>query len=120
MIARDAWPPPQGLRGRRVQLEPLRVEHAPLLADPHLYAFIGQAPPTPFELEQRYGRQTTGRSPGGSQLWLNWVVRRLDDGPAVGTAQATVTKEGIDLVAEVAWVIATDHQGRGTPERPRS
>ncbi len=86
---------------------------APLLADPDLYAFIGQAPPTPLELEQRYRRQTAGRSPDGSQLWLNWVVRRLDDGRAVGTVQATVTKEGVDLVAEVAWVIATDHQGRG-------
>jgi RimJ/RimL family protein N-acetyltransferase len=86
---------------------------APLLADPNLYAFIGQAPPTPLELKQRYRRQTAGRSPDGSQLWLNWVVRRLDDGRAVGTVQATVTKEGVDLVAEVAWVIATDHQGRG-------
>ncbi len=44
-------------------------------------------------------------------MWLNWVVRRLDDGRAVGTVQATVAKEGIDLVAEVAWV--TDYQGRG-------
>ncbi len=86
---------------------------APLLADPDLYAFIGQAPPTALELEQRYRRQTAGRSPDGSQLWLNWVVRRLDDGRAVGTVQATVTKEGADLVAEVAWLIATDHQGRG-------
>ncbi len=41
-------------------------EMTSLLADPGLYAFIGQVPPTALELEQRYRRQTAGRSPDDS------------------------------------------------------
>ena len=40
-------------------------------------------------------------------------MRPEPDGPIVGTVQATVTVEDDRLVAEVAWVVATGHQGRG-------
>src|SRR3954469_21390842 len=103
--------------GWRLQREPLRVEHAeelaPLLDDPGLHVFIGGEPAALPVLRERYRRQVAGRSPDGSQRWLNWVVRRREDGRAVGTVQATVTLQEEDLVAEVAWVIATPYQGRG-------
>jgi len=106
--------------GPRLDLEPLRVEHAremaPLLEDPALHTFIGGEPATLTQLQQRYQRQLIGRSPDGSQLWMNWVLRRRVDGRAVGTVQATVSKDQtsrVGLIAEVAWVVATRYQGQG-------
>ena len=105
------------LAGPRVDLEPLQVGHAeemaPLLDDVGLHAFTGGAPATVAELRDRYARQVLGHSPDGSQRWLNWVLRRREDGQAVGTVQATVSDERQGLAAEVAWVVATPHQGRG-------
>ena len=88
-------------------------ELAPLLDDPGLYVFTGGEPASLPELRERYRRQAVGCSPDGSQRWLNWVVRRREDGRAVGTVQSTVTVEGAVLVAELAWVVATPHQGHG-------
>ena len=99
----------------RLLLEPLRAEHvaemAPVLADPALYVFTGGAPPSAAELGERYARQARGRSTDGRQLWLNWIVRELEGGGAVGYVQATV--EPASGVAEVAWVVGTGFQGRG-------
>lgn len=88
-------------------------ELAPLLDDIRLHAFIGGEPATLADLRDQYRRQVVGRSSDGAQLWLNWVVRRREDGRAVGTVQATVSEEGKGLTAEVAWVVATPHQGHG-------
>ena len=105
------------LAGARLDLEPLRVEHAeelaPLLDDPDLHVFISGEPAGLSSLRERYRRQVGGRSRDGSQRWLNWVVRRREDRRAVGTVQATVAQEGNALTAEVAWVIATPYQGHG-------
>lgn len=105
------------LRGSRIELEPLREddadEMAPLMADTRLHDFIGGQPATAQQLRQRFRRQAIGRSPDGTQYWLNWIVRRTCDHVAVGTVQATVTDDAGRLAAEVAWVIATDHQGHG-------
>lgn len=113
----DSWPEAPALQGRRIRLEPLRVEHAeemaPLLDDPGLHAFTGGRPAGLAELRERYRRQVAGHSPDGAQRWLNWIVRRLDDGRAVGTVQATVTEQAGLLTAEVAWVVAAAHQGHG-------
>ena len=54
-----------------------------------------------------------GRSPDGAQRWLNWIVRRREDGRAIGTVQATVADEAGVVTAAVAWVVATPYQGRG-------
>jgi RimJ/RimL family protein N-acetyltransferase len=111
------WPDAPALLGRQIRLEPLRAEHAqemaPLLDDPDLHIFIGGRPASPAELQQRYRRQAAGRSADGAQRWLNWIVRRLDDGRAIGTVQATVADEAGDLTAAVAWVVATPYQGLG-------
>ncbi len=86
---------------------------APLLDDPGLHLFIGGDPARLAKLQEKYRRQAVGHSRDGSQRWLNWVLRWQDDGQAVGTVKATVISEGDALVAELAWVLATPHQGHG-------
>ncbi|MFI6421309.1 GNAT family N-acetyltransferase [Streptomyces sp. NPDC050842] len=101
-------------RTERLDLVPLAVAHAEemaeVLGDPALHAFIGGAPLTPSELRARYERLAAG-SPDPAVVWCNWVVRLRDEDRLAGTVQATVTDGG--RVAEIAWVVGTDWQGRG-------
>ncbi|MEV0679279.1 GNAT family N-acetyltransferase [Actinosynnema sp. NPDC050436] len=103
------------LDSSRLLLEPLRVDHAEEMADvlaaPELYAFTGGGPPDVDRLRRTYARQVAGRSDDGGQWWLNWVIRRHDTGRAAGYVQATV--QSARPVAEIAWVVGVDHQGRG-------
>jgi RimJ/RimL family protein N-acetyltransferase len=107
----------QVVHSQRLDLEPLRPDHAdemaPLLDDAGLHAFIGGEPASLDDLRARYTRQAVGHSPDGTQRWLNWVVRLRDGGAPVGTTQATVTEPDGVVTAEVAWVVASAHQGRG-------
>lgn len=100
-----------------MRLRPLRVDDAadlaPLFDDLDLHKFIGGSPATVEELRSRYRRWVVGHPGDGSQLWFNWTVRRREDNSPVGTVQATMTLEEGDRVAEVAWVIASCHQGHG-------
>ncbi|MEX3100782.1 MULTISPECIES: GNAT family N-acetyltransferase [unclassified Streptomyces] len=102
------------IRTARLELLPLRVEHAEemagVLADPALHEFIGGAPETAEELRARYERLAAG-APEPGVSWLNWVVRLREEQRLVGTVQATVVDAG--LHAEVAWVVGTPWQGRG-------
>ncbi|MFF1342333.1 GNAT family N-acetyltransferase [Streptomyces sp. NPDC058290] len=102
------------LTTRRLDLVPLRVEHAGemalVLGDPVLHAFIGGAPLSADALRARYARLASG-SPDPAVVWCNWVLRLRGDGRLVGTAQATITPARD--TAELAWVIATPWQGRG-------
>ncbi|MFE2969396.1 GNAT family N-acetyltransferase [Streptomyces sp. NPDC059340] len=104
--------PTHTLRTDRLDLLPLRVEHAGEMAeglsDPALHTFIGGTPATPEALRSRYERLVAG-SPDPAVLWCNWVLRLREEGCLVGTVQATVTGE----VAEIAWVVGTPWQGRG-------
>ena len=40
-------------------------------------------------------------------------MRSAGGGPAVGFVQATLTREGADLVADLAWLVTASEQGRG-------
>ncbi len=105
------------IRTDRFDLEPLRVEHAaemaPLLADEALHRFTGGRPDSPAELRARYARQVVGRSPDGTESWLNWVIRDRATARPLGSVQATVQAEAAAPVALVAWVVGTEHQGQG-------
>jgi RimJ/RimL family protein N-acetyltransferase len=101
----------------RLVLEPLAVHHAEemvdVLGDPELHTFMGGEPATLAELRARYQRLEVGPSPYNQEGWLNWIVRRRDDGQAVGTVQATVAPGARGPRASVAWVIAVPYQGEG-------
>lgn len=101
------------LNTQHLRLEPLRIEHADemtdVLADATLYAFTGGEPPQRDELRVRYQWQIRGRSPDGTEEWLNWIVRLAADRRAIGFVQATV----VDGRADVAWLIGVVWQGRG-------
>jgi RimJ/RimL family protein N-acetyltransferase len=89
------------------------VDHAAELArvldDDRLHTFTGGRPGTEDELRDRYTRLAGGRSPDGTQTWLNWVLRRRDTGEPIGTVQATV----VGAAAQLAWVVAVPHQRLG-------
>ncbi|MFG3115435.1 GNAT family N-acetyltransferase [Streptomyces sp. NPDC048197] len=104
------------IRTARLDLLPLRVEHAEemaaVLSDPVLHTFIGGSPDTPQALRSRYRRMTAG-SPDPAVSWLNWVIRLRDEDCLTGTVQATVGPSGHGSLAEIAWVVGTPWQGRG-------
>lgn len=114
----------QAISTRRLDLLPLRVEHAEemaaVLSDPALHTFIGGTPDTPQALRSRYQRLTAG-SPDPAVSWLNWVIRLRDASCLTGTVQATISFSDRDYnrdrdhgpVAEIAWVVGTPWQGRG-------
>ncbi len=106
---------PVPLATARLTLEPLTAAHAAemavALADPALYEFTGGEPPVVADLEARYRRLESHASPDGTEAWLNWVLRVRDDASLAGYVQATVASSGLE--ADLAWVIATTHQGRG-------
>jgi RimJ/RimL family protein N-acetyltransferase len=108
----------QPLQSVRLDLEPLRVEHAAEAAvvfdDERLHRYTGGSPAGEEELRRRYAQQVSGRSSDGRELWLNWMVRHRVSGALVGTVQATVRHQpGGVGTAELAWTVATHHQRRG-------
>lgn len=111
----DTCATPLLLRTGSVVLTPLAVDDAPdmvsVLADASIYEFIGGRAPTLDRLVETYGRLAAGRSDDGSQIWHNWVVRRVVDEVAVGTVQATVFVD--DDRADVAWIVGPKWQARG-------
>ncbi|MFL6127689.1 MAG: GNAT family N-acetyltransferase [Mycobacteriales bacterium] len=111
------WPVAQVIETARLTLEPLRVEHAaemaPALDDIALHRYIGGRPASVDQLWERYRQQSAGRSPDGTEGWLNWVIRHGASGTPVGTVQATVSQDGEVRQAELAWVVATPCQRQG-------
>lgn len=84
-----------------------------MLADERLYTFTGGEPPTLDELRARYARQVSGRSPDGVERWLNWIMRRREDGLAVGFVQASISGDPPPPTAVLAWVLGVPFQGLG-------
>ncbi|MFI0486062.1 GNAT family N-acetyltransferase [Actinomadura sp. 9N215] len=123
------------IRTQRLVLEPLAVHHAdelaPVLDDPRLHRHIGGEPLTLAELRARYEHLVAGPAPFHQEYWLNWIVRRVRDGQAIGYVQATITpappayavapaSAGSTVtpgpprrVASVAWVVGMPYQGFG-------
>ncbi|GLY18114.1 GNAT family N-acetyltransferase [Kineosporia rhizophila] len=112
-----SWPVATYLESARLDLEPLRPEHAeeayPWMSDERIHAFTGGRPGSLDELRERFRRQAEGHSPDGLQGWLNWMIRHRT-GRLVGTVQATVTLgRGHVKQARLGWVLAFDAQGHG-------
>jgi len=104
------------LQTERLSLEPLRVEHADemlaVLDDARLYTFTGGDPPTLDELRASYERRVAAGIVDGAR-WANWVVRERSSGSPAGGMQATIRCGDGGLVAELAWILGVEHQGRG-------
>ncbi|HEY6627692.1 MAG TPA: GNAT family N-acetyltransferase [Acidimicrobiia bacterium] len=103
---------PVELKTDRLLLTPLKVEDAAemvsVLADPDLYGFTGDSPPSLEVLEHRYRAQVIG-PPRKGELWHNWILRLAGPETAIGFVQATVIGDS----AELAWVVGTAWQGHG-------
>jgi RimJ/RimL family protein N-acetyltransferase len=114
--ARRRLEPTAAITTERLDLVPLRIEDADemaaVLADKRLHEFIGGRPATVTELREQYARLAAGSANPGER-WLNWIVRSREDGQAVGTVQATLTRRDGHRTARVAWVIGVEWQGRG-------
>jgi RimJ/RimL family protein N-acetyltransferase len=99
----------------RLRLDPVTVddavEMAAVYADLRMYEFTGGEPPTVEALRRRYEALATGRSPDGMESWLNWVVRPVGPGIAIGAMQATVVHRSGE--AWIAWELGVTSQGRG-------
>lgn len=116
MTSFPASPPFITIRTARLLLEPITEGHAEgmfrVLEDPSLYRYMLSEIPTSLAwLRERYGLLSLGMSPDASQLWLNWVVSRLEDPTAIGYVQATIP---VSLShALMGWTIGRVAQGRG-------
>ena len=104
----------------RLALEPVRPAHADemaaVLGDRRLYTFTGGIPPTLDELRARYARQAMGRSPDGVERWFNWIVRRREDGLAVGFVQAAMSDDPprpAPATAVLGWALGVQFHGHG-------
>ena len=100
------------LRSARLVLEPQVESHAEamfeVLSDPAIYEFEHDPPASAAALRERYRKLESRRSPDGSQLWLNWIVK--EGGEPIGYVQATVFLDGR---AAIAYVFASRYWGRG-------
>lgn len=103
------------LESERLVLEPIGPQHArtlfPLVSDVRLFDYVDQEPPLSEKaLEMRYRGWSSGLSPDGTELWLNWAARLRGTETYIGWFQATIHA---DLSAEIAYVTFVDHQRRG-------
>ena len=95
-------------------LEPLVVSHAEamfeVLIEPELYRYLDYPPPPSVEhLRSVYARLEGRKSPDGSELWLNWIVRLQGRAP-IGYVQATLTS---NKIAWVGFVFSSTYWGLG-------
>jgi [ribosomal protein S5]-alanine N-acetyltransferase len=100
----------------RLVLEPLQERHAALLfslvADPEMYRFIPQDPPSELAaLAARYLRLQHRAPPAGDEVWLNWAIRLKTGAAYVGLLQATLHPR--EAKAYIAYEIGTPHQRQG-------
>jgi RimJ/RimL family protein N-acetyltransferase len=98
------------IRTERLELRPLVPDDAEdlagLLEDPVIRGWLAE---DVAGLRLRFERWESRQSPDGAQSWLNWVVRRREDGAAVAWVQATVT----GAAAELAYATVPSERRRG-------
>src|SRR6476659_1981195 len=80
---------------KRLRCEPVTPGHAeamyPVLVDARIYTYSTEKPPASVEaLRKRYLFLSAGKSPDGTEHWLNWMLLKRDTGEPIGFFQATV------------------------------
>ena len=103
------------IESTRLLLEPILSEHATrlfsTLSDPKIYTFLPQDPPQDIQdLEEKYSRWQSRRSPDEQEKWLNWAVFSKDIEIYLGTIQATIYPNG---VSALAYELASEFWGYG-------
>jgi RimJ/RimL family protein N-acetyltransferase len=99
----------------RLLLESILPEHAGglfgLLADPRVYEYIDDAPPTTVAaLAARFASMVSGPPPHrANERWVNVVVKMKSNGTLIGRLEATV----FDGRAEVAYLVGPEFWGKG-------
>jgi RimJ/RimL family protein N-acetyltransferase len=103
----------RAIHTHRFTLEPQLSLHASemfaVLSDPAIYEFENSPPASEAWLMERFRKLESRRSPDGSELWLNWVIRLPSDKLA-GYVQATVRPNDL---AQVAYEMASPFWGQG-------
>jgi RimJ/RimL family protein N-acetyltransferase len=99
----------------RLHIAPLRSVHAPpllpVLADPRIYLYVpDDVHPTVDSLTNRFARLERGAPAESKEIWLNWVLQRVDTAAYIGTLQATVTP---DSHAYIGYVLGPPAWGHG-------
>jgi RimJ/RimL family protein N-acetyltransferase len=89
----------EALRTRRLELRPLRPEHAVMmwevLREGDLYTFIPRDPPGNVgEVQARFESVAVGHSRDRRDLWLNWTAWHRETLEPVGLFEATVHDDG--------------------------
>lgn len=84
-----------------------------VLADTSLYEYTGGEAPSLEQLQRRYAAQAVGHPEDRSQGWFNWIVKAKSSCAPMGFVQATLERNGPEMVANIAWVISPIHQGQG-------
>ena len=103
-------------RTDRLLIEPIDRTHAEglfaALDDPRVGEHIGGPDVTTIEaLRERIDHLAAGPRPEWPEdRWLNWVVRRAEDGVIIGRLEATTYPDGW---AEVAYVFGPAYWGQG-------
>jgi len=98
-------------------LEPLVVAHAEamfeLLSDAEIYRYLDYPAPSSLDhVRNVYAKLEARKSPDGTEIWLNWVVRPQGH-PLVGYVQATISQR----TAFVAYVLGRKHWGHGYAQK---
>ena len=102
------------IKTNRLRLSPLIAQHAkamfPILSDKGLYKFTGEEPPfSEIDLQEKYRKLESRKSPNGTERWLNWLVSLVQNDVPIGYVQTTISQSG----ADIAWVIGSQWQGNG-------
>ena len=98
----------------RLRLVPALAENSYelflLLNDQRLHDHIGGTPQGETEVADRLRRGSERRSADGHEVILDWIVRLVPLGEAIGEVTAVVTDDGR---AELTWVIGRRWQRHG-------
>lgn len=108
----------QPLATARLDLEPLTQAHAQALflglQDARIYRWISALPPKSLErLGAYFQKNESRRSPDGTQLWLNWALRRQSDGAYMGMLDAETAVEPAQESSTMGYLLFPKYWNNG-------
>jgi len=94
----------QNIYTNKYILEPITIDHAPLLYEKlqaqELYTFIPTNQPESVEkLAKKYQYWANRGSESGEEIWLNYAIHRKSDNEYLGTLQCTYEVRGRTYIA---------------------